>query len=191
VGVFELHRPRTKGGVIARDKKLEVDGLRVGDTVVYAAHGIGRIVRRQRKQVAGAERDCVVVDLVASGLRVTLPLDEAVGRLRNVADEGELEDVRKTLIAESGAREGSWSIRMKASRAKLAGGRPTELAELVRDGSRFEQLRGSQLTHAERRVYVQARELLAREISSARRVEPDEAEAWIEEQIALPGSREG
>ena len=67
--------------------------IAVGDTVVYAAHGVGRVVAREQKRVDGTKRDCVVVELDGE-LRVTLPLLEAAERLRAVADERELEDVR-------------------------------------------------------------------------------------------------
>jgi CarD family transcriptional regulator, regulator of rRNA transcription len=170
---------------IARDEKAELEYPGVGDTVVYAAHGIGRVVARDQKQIGGAERECIVVDL-DTGLRVTLSLEQAGERLRNMADEKELEEVRRTLVAESALRESRWTARIKESKAKLAGGRPAELAEVVRDGSRFELHRGAQMSHAERRVYLQARELLIREISSARGMEQNEAEAWIEDQIAQP-----
>lgn len=160
--------------------------LAVGDTVVYAAHGIGRVVALEQKQVAGTERDCLVVDL-AAGLRVTLSIEEAAERLRAVADDAELENVRRTLAADSNSRDGGWSARIRESKAKLASGRPVELAELVRDGGRFERTdEGSRLSQAERRVYLQARELLVRELCSARGLEPEQAEAWIEMQIAPP-----
>lgn len=179
-----------EGGVIAREDTAEFGYLRVGDTVVYAAHGIGRVVARAQAHVGGTKRDCVVVDLT-TGLRVTLPLAQAGERLRTVANEEEIEDVRRTLIAKPSTRDKRWTTRIKESRAKLASGRPTELAEIVRDGSGFERLRGSQLSHAERRLYRQARDLLTREISSARGLEQDEAEAWIEAQIAPPNGNEG
>jgi RNA polymerase-interacting CarD/CdnL/TRCF family regulator len=151
--------------------------------VVYAAHGVGRIVAREQSLVAGNERDCVVVDLSA-GLRVTLPLDVAAARLRDVLDEIQLEEVQRTLAGESSGRDGPWTRRIKESRAKLATGRATDLAELVRDGGRCGRA-GSppQLSPGERRVYRQARQLLASEICWARGVEADEADAWIEEQI--------
>jgi CarD family transcriptional regulator len=176
--------------VIAQTDKAEGDGLCVGDAVVYAAHGVGLVVAREPKQVAGSECDCVVVDL-AAGLRVTLSLADAGKRLRTVADERELDEVRRTLVADSSAHDKQWTRRIKESKAKLASGRPTELAEIVRDGSRFERLRGSQLSHAERRVYLQARDLLTREIASARGLQQYEAEAWIEGQLAPSGQDEG
>jgi CarD family transcriptional regulator len=154
----------------------------VGDTVVYAAHGVGRVVAREQKQVAGTERECLVVDL-ATGLRVTLSVEEAAERLRATLDDSEFEGVRKTLSARTGDRLASWTKRVRESKDKLASGRATELAEIVRDGSRFEQAE-SRLSHGERLVYLQARELLVRELCSARGLDPDEAEAWIDSQIA-------
>ena len=164
--------------------------IRVGDTVVYAAHGVGRVVALGQLSVGEKEQDGVVVDL-AAGLRVTLSLDDAAGRLRPVADGAELESVSETLGAGSSHRDGSWTKRIKESKAKLASGRPADLAEVVRDGARHEQSAvGARLSHGERSVYLQARELLVREICWARGVDAEEAEAWIAAQIASPGESE-
>ena len=160
--------------------------IAVGDTVVYAAHGVGRVVAREQKRVGGTKRDCVVVELDGE-LRVTLSLSEAAERLRPVADERELEDVRRTLASGPSEPDATWTKRMKESKAKLAGGRAVELAELVRDGER--SARAARLSHGERQVYLHARRLLVRELCSARGLDEDEAEAWIEAQLA--GSDEG
>jgi CarD family transcriptional regulator, regulator of rRNA transcription len=157
----------------------------VGDTVVYAAHGVGRIVARERKQVDGTDREFVVVDL-ESGLRVTLPVADAADRLRPVADPGELEDIRRILGAEPGVRAEPWAKRMRETKAKLAAGRPTDLAEIVRDGGCSG--RPARLSDGERRVYLQARTLLVRELCLARGVREDEVEAWIEAHIAASDS---
>jgi CarD family transcriptional regulator len=159
-------------------------GMKVGDTVVYAAHGLGRVVALEQLHVGETEQDGVVVDL-AAGLRITLSLDDAARRLRPVADGAELKSVRATLAAGSPRRDGSWTRRIKESRAKLASGRPADLAEIVRDGACHEGSGvGARLSHGERRVYLQARELLVREICYARGVDADEADAWIVAQIA-------
>jgi CarD family transcriptional regulator, regulator of rRNA transcription len=162
--------------------------LAVGDAVVYAAHGVGRVVARERKLTAGVSRDFVVVDL-AAGLRVMLPVEEAAERLRAVVDDEELARVQKTLAEEPAGRNGSWTSRIRENKAKLASGRGVELAELVRDGARHDgPARGgaSRLSAGERRVYVHARQLLVREICWARALGEAEADAWIEAQIGLP-----
>jgi len=157
--------------------------LAVGDAVVYAAHGVGRVVARERRDVGGAPRECLIVDLV-TGLRVTLPIEDAAERLRPVADDAEIKGVGKVLAAEPDKRDATWTKRLQESKAKLATGGAADLAELVRDGALFELAgTGSRLSHSERRLYLQARELLAREIAWARGLELEQAEAWIDAQI--------
>ena len=63
--------------------KVKLKGV-VGETVVYAAHGVGKIVAREQTKVDGTDRDSVVVNL-ATGLQVTLPHADAMERLRPVA----------------------------------------------------------------------------------------------------------
>lgn len=164
--------------------------MKVGDTVVYAAHGLGRVVALEQLSVGATEQAGVVVDL-AAGLRVTLSLDDAAGRLRPVADGAELANVSATLAARAPGRDGSWTRRIKESKAKLASGRPADLAEIVRDGAGYERSAvGGRLSHGERRVYLQARELLVREICCARGLDDEEADAWIDAQIASPDENE-
>ena len=161
--------------------------LAVGDAVVYAAHGAGRVAAREQRTVLGVEREVVVLEL-GHGLWVTLPIEQARERLRPVASEADVRRVQQTLHEEGKTGEDSWRQRLKQGRAKLASGDPLELAELVRDGMRRHgsQPRGAapRLSETERRLYVQARQLLAREIGSARGLEQVEADAWIEEQVA-------
>jgi CarD family transcriptional regulator len=162
--------------------------LAVGDAVVYTRHGVGRVAGREQKLVLGLQRECVLLDL-AGGLRVTLPIEQARERLRAVVSEADLRGVEQTLREDVGPPDGVWTKRMREGQAKLASGGPLDLAEMVRDGMERERPSASgspQLSVAERQLYVQARQLLAQEISVARGVEPAEADAWIEAQVALP-----
>ena len=53
--------------------------LTVGDVVVYAAYGVGRIVAREKRVIVGSDQEIVVLEL-AHGLTVTLPLERAIWR---------------------------------------------------------------------------------------------------------------
>ncbi len=160
--------------------------LAVGDAVVYAAHGVGRVAARGQRTVRGVEQEVVVVEL-AQGLLVTLPLAQARERLRPVATEADVQRVQQRLHEDGEASKDSWRARLKQGQAKLASGDPLELAEIVRDGMRRQSQarRGAaqRLSESEGTLYAQARQLLAREIGSARGLEQDEADAWIEEQV--------
>jgi RNA polymerase-interacting CarD/CdnL/TRCF family regulator len=162
--------------------------LAVGDVVVYASHGIGRVEARR----SGGEGlpETVALDF-ENGLRVILPLARALDALRPLSGEPELEDVRRTLRAEASPQVDPWSRRHRATCEKLAAGQATALAEVVRDGLRGEQrlaadASGRTTAPSDRQLYVQARTLLTAEIAFCRGIDLVEADAWILDQVAEP-----
>jgi CarD family transcriptional regulator, regulator of rRNA transcription len=159
--------------------------LAVGDAVVYAAHGVGRVAAREQRTVLGVAQDVVVLEL-ATGLRVTLPIHRARERLRPVVSEADVRRVQQRLHEDGESSGAGWRTRLRQGQAKLVSGDPLDLAEVVRDGMRCEGGAGStsKLSESERRLYVQARQLLAEEIGSARGLGQPEADAWIEAQVA-------
>src|SRR5437764_14730018 len=94
--------------------------------------------------------------------------------------------VQKTLGAEQAAGRESWLKRRRDSQAKLTGGDPVGLAELIRDSARREgalPARGatSQLSPGEGDLFVKARRVLPSAIALARGVETGGANARIQE----------
>jgi CarD family transcriptional regulator len=162
--------------------------LAVGDRVVYASHGIGRVVARPKSK-AGAE---VVVLEFGQDLSVTLPVERALETLRPLAGKKELETVRATLRGRDTGGEVVWQKRLKMTQAKVAGGEPLGLAEVVRDAVHRESTttargEGIRLSLSERNLYLKARQLLAEEIGLARGIDLAEADEWIGAQLS--GSR--
>jgi CarD family transcriptional regulator len=165
--------------------------LEVGDVVVYAPLGVGRVALRETRLVHGVEREVIVLDL-ANDLSVTLLVENAHELLRPVLGEAGLRRVQETL-QESGVWSAEvWSTRLKDAEAKLRRGDPLELAEILRDGAWRERTftaKGTptQLSTSEKGLCKKARELLSGEIGFARGLDPTVAEAWIDEQLALGG----
>lgn len=129
---------------------------------------------------------------LAGGLSVELPMERAHELLRPLASEADMSRVQTALGAEQAVSGDSWLKRRRDSQAKLTGGDPVGLAELIRDGARREwalPAKGtkSQLSPGERELFVKARQLLSNEIALARGVEPAEADAWIDEQLTRSG----
>lgn len=154
--------------------------LAVGDLVVYASHGIGRVESRQSQQ---SEETLVLV--FENGLKVTLPLDRAREALRSLSGEQELKAVQQTLRTDSQPAVEPWSRRHRRSQAKLAAGSVSGLAEIVRDGihQQRRRVKGGPAP-VENQLLRQARTLLAAEIATSRGIELDEADAWIAQQTA-------
>jgi len=115
------------------DFRLAQVKLAVGDAVVYAAHGAGRVAAREQRTVLGVQQEVVVLEL-GRGLWVTLLLEQARERLRPVASEADVQRVQRTLHQAGETAGDSWSLRLKRGQAKLASGGPLELAEMGRDG---------------------------------------------------------
>lgn len=161
--------------------------LAVGDVVVYGTHGIGRIAARKQQSVLGGVQEVVVLEL-ADGLTVTLPLTRAQEQLRPLASEADMDRVRKTLREDRVLSNDPWLSRRRETLAKLTGGDPVELAEIVGDGAQRERARRAkgdkpQLSTGEREIFVKARNLLADEIARARGIQQTEADGWIDDQL--------
>ncbi len=161
--------------------------LHIGDIVVYKNHGAGTITSRETRATKTGDKEIVVITF-EDGLTISLPTDLAQTALRSVANDAELNRIRRTLKADAPAEPGVWLARSRLTHAKLMAGDSIGLAEIVRDAhsrekTMKEKSSGSSLSLSERDSYKRARRLLASEIGHARGVSIDEADEWIGAQL--------
>jgi RNA polymerase-interacting CarD/CdnL/TRCF family regulator len=155
-------------------------GFAVDDLVVYASHGVGRVVSRRKESVTFEfDRE----------LSVILPISRAVECVRSVSTEAELAVIGRVLGEPEVVSKENWQRRLKETRGKLASGAAASLAEVVRDASRRQsrvsaQKEPSRLSLSERQLYVTARKLLADEIGASRGVDSQSADEWIGDRLA-------
>jgi CarD family transcriptional regulator len=150
--------------------------LAIGDVVVYGAHGAGRIIAREIREIHG-EQQVVIVLALAHGLSVELPLARAEELLRPVADAEEIARLGAVLRSDAALDLDPWLKRQRTARAKF--GTAVGLAEIVSEGAQ----RGS-LSPSERELVRRAKDLLAGEIALSRGEDTSTASAWIDEQLA-------
>ncbi len=159
--------------------------LGVGDTVVYGVHGAGSVEAREMRSVHGAQQTVVVIAL-AGGLSVELPLTRAQEHLRPIVDEAGIAVLQQVLRSPPEISKESWLKRRRDSETKLRDA--IGLAEIIRDGHARETAPargvGGHLSPGERELVRRARQLLTNEIALARGVEVEEAEAWLDAQLA-------
>src|SRR6266496_5702177 len=82
-------------------------------------------------------RDLYVTGVQTCALPI-LPMERAHELLRPLASEADMSRVQKTLGADHAVSRDRWLSRRRDSQAKLTGGDPIGLAEIIRDSARRE-----------------------------------------------------
>lgn len=153
---------------------------RVGDTVVYPHHGAAVIEKREKRKLAGEERDYLVLRLTYGDLTLMVPADatDEVG-LRDVCDAEQVQAVTDILRVRDASMPANWSRRFKANHEKLMSGDILQVAEVVRNLSLREQEKG--LSAGEKRMLTKARQILVSELSAAKGLSEEETESHLDE----------
>ena len=102
--------------------------------------------------------------------------------VRDVVDEEGFEEVMDTLREENTEEPSNWSRRYKANQEKIATGDIVRVAEVVRDLSRRDAMKG--LSAGEKRMLSKARQILTSELALSREVDEDEASDRLDEILA-------
>ncbi|OCC28701.1 CarD transcriptional regulator [Leptospira interrogans serovar Canicola] len=71
----------------AKKKNSEIEH-KVGDYVVYPIHGVGEILEISKKNILGKKKDCYVLEIQGSKMKVMIPVDKAEQvRIRPIIDK--------------------------------------------------------------------------------------------------------
>jgi CarD family transcriptional regulator len=152
---------------------------RVGDTVVYPHHGAAVIEKREKRTLAGEERDYLVLRLTYGDLTLMVPADatEEVG-LRDVVGKKEVDEVFEVLRRRDGSMPTNWSRRFKANYEKLKSGDIYQVCEVVRNLALREHEKG--LSAGEKRMLTKSKQILVSELSAAIKKSDEDTEELID-----------
>ena len=148
-----------------------------GDRVVYPNHGAGCISGVEEKTIFGEVRRYYVVYLPDSELTVSIPAEGDTG-LRACADDESVEEALAVLSEEVTEMPANWNHRLKHNQGKIKSGEIRQVAEVVRNLSRFNSANG--LSTGERTMLMKARQILASEVALVRNVEAVEADRLLD-----------
>ena len=152
---------------------------KVGDKVVYPHHGAGKIVKKERKEVLGQQREYLTIQILYNEMTVEVPSDSADrAGLRKVIAEETVAEVLAVLHDDGSLMPKNWNRRFKHNRDKIKTGDIFELAEVVRNLSIRELDKG--LYTGEKQMYGRAKKILASELMYARDMGEDEATEFLE-----------
>ena len=151
-----------------------------GDSVVYPNHGAGRVSGIEERTILGEVRRYYVVYLPGAELTVSVPANGESG-LRACSDEESVVEALALLGEEPSEMPSNWNHRLKHNQGKIKSGEIMQVAEVVRNLSRFSAENG--LSTGERTMLMKARQILASEISLVRNMEPAQAEKTVDKAL--------
>ena len=172
---------------MAIEKKLASRKLKykIGEFVVYPAHGVGKIVALEEQEIAGSKLELFVIDFEKDKMRLRVPINkcDSVG-MRKLSDKTMADNAMKVLTGKARVKRTMWSRRAQEYEAKINSGDLIFVAEVVRDLYRSD--RQPEQSYSERQLYESALDRMAREIACVKKL--DDAGAVSEIEAVLENS---
>ncbi len=157
--------------------------FKIGDVVVYPIHGVARITAIQKEKIGGADQLCYVLEAELNSVTkkpvIKLPVDKVESNnVRKIVAEDEVPRVIE-ILKKRGMKTDSqtWNRRHREYQEKMRSGSIFQAAEVFRDLSLLKE--SKDLSYGERRLFDQAKNLLIKELSIAKRTEEREIEQTI------------
>ena len=143
--------------------------FQVGDMAVYPAHGVGRIVAIESRDINGKKHDFYIMKVLENDMVIMIPTRNvtSVG-LRDLIQKKDVEKVYDIMKnhEDSACDNQTWNRRYREYMDKIKTGSLYEVAEVFRD---LYLLKFSKdLSFGERKLYDTAQALLVKEISTAK-----------------------
>jgi CarD family transcriptional regulator len=158
--------------------------FKVGESAVYPAHGIAVIKRIDERDVGGKKKRFYVLQVLENQMTIMVPTDnaEAVG-LRSIISDKEVNQVYSILkMRDVKIDQTTWNRRYRDYMEKIKTGSIYEISEVLRD--LFLLRHSKDLSFGERKMLDQAKALIVKEISIAKRTQESVVEQEIQQIFA-------
>ncbi len=136
-----------------------------GDHVVYPTHGVGRVEKIAREEIAGHQLELIHITFEENRMTLRVPVDKArTAGLRKLATRKLFDEALAVLRGRARIKRTMWSRRAQEYEAKINSGDPLAIAEVVRDLHR--NAGQPDQSFSERQIYEAAMDRLAAELGA-------------------------
>lgn len=182
---------RVKSATVKKDVD-DVVSFNVGDLAVYPAHGVGRIIALETKEVGGFNMQFYIMKIADNDMTIMIPTTnvKSVG-LRSVISSDKVETVYAVISDRSRPLPDNqtWNRRYREYMEKIKTGSLFDIACVFRDLHMLKLTKD--LSFGERKLYDMAFNLLGKEISIATENPEEQVNAKIESLFADCGAPNG
>jgi CarD family transcriptional regulator len=164
--------------------------FKVGELIVYPAHGVGKITNIEEQEIAGVKLELYIVDFEKEKLRLKVPTNRAEQKgMRHLADRTLIEQAMKVIRGRARIKRVMWSRRAQEYDAKINSGDMIAVSEVIRDLYRSD--RQPEQSYSERQLFEQALARFARELAAIRKIDEDQCIKELEDFLARNAKRAG
>jgi CarD family transcriptional regulator len=158
-------------------------GFKTGESIIYPAHGLGKIVSIEEQEIAGFKLELFVVSFMKEKMTLRVPVAKVaqVG-MRKLSDAAAIQKALDVLTGRARIKRTMWSRRAQEYEAKINSGDIIAVAEVVRDLFRSEAQ--PEQSYSERQLYEAALDRLMSEVSAVEDITDTEALKRIETSLA-------
>ena len=156
----------------------------IGDNIVYPMHGAGTISSIEEKEVLGEKQQYYIIKMPGE-VMVMVPTAkaEAMG-VRSVIDEKSANSVLQVLEKDETEMSNNWNKRYRENLDKMKTGDIYEVADVVRNLS-FKQKEKGTLSTGEKKMLLNAKQILVSELVLAEHSSKEEIEKLIDNKIDM------
>jgi CarD family transcriptional regulator len=156
--------------------------FKVGEYVVYPAHGVGKLTGCEEHTIAGHKLELLVISFEKDKMVLRLPKEKAQNAgLRQLSSKKEMDEALQMLSVKTKPRRVMWSRRAQEYETKINSGMPGSIAEVIRD--LYRRSNDTEQSYSERQIYQAAVERFIRELSAVESI--DEKKAVEKMEISL------
>lgn len=144
--------------------------FKVGDSVVYPSHGVGKVVDIEIQSISGSKLELFVINFEKEKMSLRIPVTKAqkIG-LRHLVSSIDMQRVICILQSKAKIAKGMWSRRAMEYETKINSGELVLIAEVVRDLYRNSD--DTDRSYSERIIYESALSRLVAEYAILSKVD--------------------
>lgn len=172
-----------------KSKKVKNVSFKVGQHVIYPAHGVGEVIAIEQEVIAGFDIEVYVVKFEQDKMTLRVPTAKAGNSgMRALSNDLILKDAFTTLKGRARIKRTMWSRRAQEYEAKINSGDLILVSEVVRDLHRTDAQ--PEQSYSERQLYERSLDRMMREVAAIRKSSHDAAMADILDTLAKARSRQ-
>ena len=168
---------------IKKVKKQETEKreYKIKDYVVYPKHGVGQITEFKKINIGGIDVETYVIKFEKDKANGMVPVNKQ-SHLRALATINQLNKCISILKSKPKIKRSMWSRRAQEYEAKISSGKIYELAEVVRDLNKGDDLMVDQ-SYSERQLFEKAYDRILSEFQIILNLSPDETQKKLDKAL--------